>query len=31
MFLAGHPVGELVKSNTYEGLTATLKFNDWKK
>ena len=31
MFLAGHPVGELVKLNTYEGLTAKLKFNDWKK
>ena len=31
MFLAGYPVGEIVKSNTYQGLTATLKFNDWRK
>ena len=31
MFLAGHPVVDLVKLNTYEGLTAKLKFNDWKK
>ncbi len=31
MYLAGYPVGEIVKSNTYQGLTATLKFNDWRK
>ena len=31
MYLAGHPVNEIVKSNTYDGLTAKLKFNDWKK
>ena len=31
MFLAGHDVQTLVESNVYQGLTATLKFNDWKK
>ena len=31
MHLAGHDVQNLVESNTYQGLTATLKFNDWKK
>ena len=31
MYLAGHPVQEIVKSNTYSGLTATLKLNDWRK
>ena len=31
MHLAGHDVQTLVESNTYQGLTATLKFNDWKK
>jgi len=31
MFLAGHDVQKLVDSNVYQGLTATLKFNDWKK
>ncbi len=31
MFLAGHDVQLLVQSNTYNGLTATLKFNDWRK
>ena len=31
MHLAGHNVQELVTSNTYKGLNATLKFNDWRK
>ena len=31
MHLAGHNVQDLVTSNTYNGLNATLKFNDWKK
>lgn len=31
MYLAGHPVQEIVSSCTYTGLTATLKFNDWRK
>jgi hypothetical protein len=31
MHLAGHNVQDLVTSNTYKGLNATLKFNDWKK
>ena len=31
MHLAGHDVQTLVNSNVYQGLTATLKFNDWKK
>ena len=31
MFLSGHDVQSLVESNVYQGLTATLKFNDWKK
>ena len=31
MHLAGHDVQTLVKSNIYQGLEATLKFNDWKK
>ena len=31
MHLAGHDVQTLVESNTYQALTATLKFNDWKK
>ena len=31
MFLAGHPVQNLVESNVYSGLTAKLKFNEWKK
>ena len=31
MYLKGHPVVEIVKLNTYQGLTAKLKFNDWKK
>ena len=31
MHLAGHNVQEIVSSCTYTGLTATLKFNDWRK
>jgi len=31
MALAGHDVQSLVKSNTYSGLEATLKMNEWKK
>ena len=31
MVLAGHNVQEIVSSCTYKGLTATLKFNDWRK
>lgn len=31
MYLAGYDVNELVKDNTYNGLTAKLKFNDWRK
>ena len=31
MFLAGHDVQNLVDCNVYQGLEATLKFNDWKK
>jgi hypothetical protein len=31
MHLAGHNVKELVKENTYNGLTAKLKFNNWRK
>jgi len=31
MYLAGISVNEIVQSNTYQGLTAKLKFNDWKK
>ena len=31
MYLEGYPVVEIVKLNTYQGLTAKLKFNDWKK
>ena len=31
MHLAGHDVQTLVESNVYQGLEATLKFNDWKK
>jgi len=31
MVLAGHDVQSLVESNTYKGLEAQLKFNDWKK
>ncbi len=31
MFLAGHDVQTVVESNSYSGLEATLKLNDWKK
>jgi len=31
MALAGHDVQSLVESNTYSGLEATLKMNEWKK
>ena len=31
MVLAGHNVQNLVESNTYQGLEATLKLNEWKK
>ena len=31
MVLAGHDVQKIVSSCTYSGLTATLKFNDWRK
>ncbi len=31
MFLGGLCVQNLVESNTYTGLTAKLKFNEWKK
>ena len=31
MVLAGHKVQDIVDSNVYSGLEATLKFNDWKK
>ena len=31
MVLAGIDVNSVIKSNTYSGLTATLKFNDWRK
>jgi len=31
MVLAGHNVQDVVDSNVYSGLEATLKLNDWKK
>jgi hypothetical protein len=31
MILAGHSVQSIVESNVYSGLTAKLKFNEWKK
>ena len=31
MYLAGHEVQGIIDSNTYQGLTATLKLNDWRK
>jgi len=31
MVLAGIDVNTVIKSNTYSGLTATLKFKDWRK
>ena len=31
MILSGHPVQQIVQDNTFSGLTATLKLNDWRK
>lgn len=31
MILSGLNVQNVIESNTYEGLTATVKFNEWKK
>ena len=31
MILAGHDVNNIVQQNTYKGLSATLKFNQWRK
>ena len=31
MYLAGHQVQSIIESNTYQGLTATLKLKDWRK
>ena len=31
MFLSGHDVQSAIESNTYSGLEAKLKFNEWKK
>ena len=31
MVLAGHPVQTIIQWHTYTGLTATLKFNEWRK
>ena len=31
MILAGHSVMDVIKSNTYSGLEAKIKFNNWKK
>jgi predicted RNA-binding Zn-ribbon protein involved in translation (DUF1610 family) len=31
MILAGHKVMDVLKSNTYSGLEAKIKFNNWKK
>jgi len=31
MVLAGHNVMDMIKSNTYSGLEAKIKFNNWKK
>ena len=31
MVIAGHDVENLIKSNTYSGLEAKLKFNNWKR
>jgi hypothetical protein len=31
MILSGHNVKEMIESNTYVGLEATLKFTTWKK
>ena len=31
MFLSGHNVQSMIELNTYSGLEAKLKFNEWKK
>jgi hypothetical protein len=31
MVIAGHSVMDVLKSNTYSGLEAKVKFNKWKK
>ena len=31
MVLSGHDVVNVVESNTYSGLEAKIKFNNWKK
>ena len=31
MILGGHQVMDMLKSNTYSGLKAKIKFNNWKK
>jgi len=31
MILAGHKIQSVLESNTYSGLEATLKFNEWKR
>ena len=31
MVLAGHDVESVLKLNTYRGLEAKIKFNNWKK
>jgi len=31
MVLAGHDVNSMLKSNTYQSLTATIKYNEWKR
>ena len=31
MVLAGHEVNSVLKLNTYQSLTATIKYNEWKK
>ena len=31
MTLSGHDVKSVLKSNTYSGLKAKIKFNNWKK
>ena len=31
MALAGHDIMSILKSNTYSGLEAKVKFNNWKK
>jgi hypothetical protein len=31
MVLSGHHVEDVLESNTYHGLEAKIKFNNWKK